>query len=83
MGRLEEPSADILVDAAHLAMHFSEARGQTGVEIIYTRRRYVAKPRGAAPGSVRILKEKTLLLELEPERLARLLGKPGIDDQTS
>lgn len=75
MGRLEEPSADILVDAAHLAVHFSEAKGQTGVEVIYTRRRYVAKPRGAAPGSVRIMKEKTLLLELEPERLARLLGK--------
>ncbi|MCU0662824.1 MAG: NFACT RNA binding domain-containing protein [Myxococcota bacterium] len=83
MGRLEEPSFDILVDAAHLAVHFSLARGQSGVEVIYTRRRYVAKPRGAAPGSVRIMKEKTLLLELEPERLARLLGKADIDGQTS
>jgi predicted ribosome quality control (RQC) complex YloA/Tae2 family protein len=74
MGRLEEPSADILIDAAHLAVHFSDAKGQSGVEVIYTRRKYVAKPRGAAPGSVRLIQEKTLLLDLEPQRLQRLLG---------
>ena len=58
-----------------------EARGDPDVEVIYTRRRYVQKPRGAAPGSVRLLREKTVLVRVEPSRLARLLGHPDAEDQ--
>lgn len=74
LGRGEVPSSDLLVDAAHLAVHFSDARGEDKVDVLYTRRRYVQKPRGAAPGAVRLLKEKNLCLACEPERLERLLG---------
>jgi predicted ribosome quality control (RQC) complex YloA/Tae2 family protein len=73
LGRGEEPSPELLVDAALLAAHFSDARGDTDVEVTWTRRRYVQKPRGAPPGSVRLLREKTILLEVDPDRLARLL----------
>ncbi len=73
LGRGEEPTPDLLVDAAHLAAHFSDARGDTDVEVVHTRRRYVQKPRGAAPGSVRLIKEKTLFLRVEQNRLERLL----------
>ncbi|HUT76342.1 MAG TPA: NFACT RNA binding domain-containing protein [Polyangia bacterium] len=75
MGRGEEPGPDLLVDAAHLAAHFSKARGEEDVEVTWTRRRYVQKPRGAPPGSVRLLQEKTILVRLEPARLARILGR--------
>jgi predicted ribosome quality control (RQC) complex YloA/Tae2 family protein len=83
MGRGEDPSPAILVDAAHLAAHFSEARNDGDVEVIYTRRRYVQKPRGAAPGSVRLLKERTLNLRLETHRLKKLLtNDPALVDVT-
>ena len=75
MGRGEDPSAELLVDAAHLAAHFSSARREGDVEVTWTRRRYVQKPRGAAPGSVRLLQEKTILVRIEPARLARLLDR--------
>ncbi len=75
MGRSEEPGPDLLVDAAHLAAHFSKARGGEDVEVTWTRRRYVQKPRGAPPGSVRLLREKTILVRLEPARLARIMAR--------
>lgn len=78
MGRDEEPGPDLLVDAAHLAAHFSSARGDADVEVTWTRRRWVTKPRGTPPGSVRLLREKTILVRVEPARLARILGRePG------
>ena len=73
MGRKETPHPMLLVDAAHLAAHFSTRKGSADVEVIYTRRRYVQKQKGSAPGSVRLLKEKCIVLRVEPERLDRLL----------
>ncbi len=63
-----------LLDAATLAAHFSEARGNTSVEVTYTDRRYVQKPRKAPQGQVTLLREKVLLLRVEPERVRRLLA---------
>ena len=77
MGRGEDPTSEILIDAAHLAVRFSDARDDDDVEVTYTRRKYVQKPRGAPPGSVRLLKEKTLYLKVDPERLMKLLGRNG------
>jgi len=78
LGRGEEPTPEMLVDAAHLAAFYSKAKDRDDVEVIYTRRRYVQKPRGAPPGSVRLLKEKTIFLRVEPDRIARLLDRePG------
>ncbi len=65
---------ELLVDAAHLAAHFSDARGETIVEVTYVQRRYVRKPRHSAPGAVTVEREKVLVLRREPERLARLLA---------
>jgi predicted ribosome quality control (RQC) complex YloA/Tae2 family protein len=74
MGRGEDPSSELLVDAAHLAAHFSEAKDDMDVDVIYTKRRYVQKPKGAAPGSVRLLQEKTISLRVEKKRLERLMA---------
>ncbi len=64
---------EVLLDAAHLAAHFSGARGEPIAEVQHTERRYVRKPKGSAPGAVTIEREKVLRLRVEPERLARLL----------
>jgi hypothetical protein len=66
--------SDLLVDAAHLAAHFSDARGEGTIEIQHTPRRYLRKPRGSAPGLVVVDREKVTVLRVEPERLARLLA---------
>lgn len=66
--------ADLLIDAAHLAAHFSDARGEPALEITTALRKHVRKPRGAAPGLVMIDREKVVSLRLEPERLAKLLA---------
>jgi predicted ribosome quality control (RQC) complex YloA/Tae2 family protein len=66
---------ELLVDAAHLAAHFSEARGEDVVEVQYTPRRYVRKPKGSAPGLVVVDREKVLVLRVEPERLRGLLER--------
>ena len=65
---------ELLIDAAHLAAHFSDLRGEPSAEIQHTERRYLRKPKGAAPGAVNVDREKVLLLRLEPARLERLLA---------
>ena len=75
--RLEKgagPDQETLLDAAHLAAHFSDARGEPSTEVAYTHVKYVRKPRGGAPGAVTYSQERTLLLRIEPVRLERLLA---------
>lgn len=70
--------ADLLVDAAHLAAHFSDAREEALVEIQTAERRHLRKPKGAAPGLVLVDREKVIALRIEPARLAALLGTEQI-----
>lgn len=70
---------ELLLDAAHLAAHFSDARGEPTVEISYTHKRHLRKPRGSAAGQVQLEREKVLALHVEPDRLARLLGQERND----
>lgn len=65
---------DLLADAAHLAAQFSEAKDELAVEIQYTPRRYLRKPRGSAPGLVVVDREKVLVLRREEARLRALLA---------
>ncbi len=66
--------AEWLIDAAHLAAHFSDARGESVVEITTAPRKWVRKPRGAAPGAVVVERERVITLRLEPDRLRALLA---------
>lgn len=65
---------ELLLDAAHAAAHYSEAKGDATVDVSYTPRRYVRKPRGSALGLVVLEREKVLRLQVEGERIARLLA---------
>ncbi len=76
--RLEKgkaPDQETLLDAAHLALHFSDARGEPQADVAYTRVKHVRKPKGSAPGAVTYSQEKVLLLRVEPRRIERLLGE--------
>lgn len=65
---------EVLLDAATLAAHHSDARGQELVEVTWTERRYVRKQRKSAVGQVTVDRERVLALRVEPARLTRLLA---------
>jgi predicted ribosome quality control (RQC) complex YloA/Tae2 family protein len=69
-----------LLDAATLAAHFSDARGEPQVEVACTQAKYVKKGRGVAPGAVTYSQERMLHLRIEPARVARLLAEEAIAD---
>jgi len=53
----------VLVKAAQLAAYFSQARNSSKVEVHYTKRKHVSKPRRAKPGLVRLLEFKSVKVE--------------------
>jgi predicted ribosome quality control (RQC) complex YloA/Tae2 family protein len=61
-----------LMEAAQIAAHYSKAKGRAKVEISYTPRKYVSKPRGAKPGLVMLSCRKTLLIKPDPGAVREL-----------
>lgn len=72
----------LLLDAAHLAAHFSAARSETTVEVQHASRRHVRKPKGMAAGAVLVDRERVVVLRVEPDRLARLLAAETRETRT-
>ncbi len=72
-----EVSQEVLLDAAHLALHHSGAKGEPRGEVSWVPVKFVKKVKGGAPGQVLYSREKTLVVRLEPERLERLLKTRG------
>jgi predicted ribosome quality control (RQC) complex YloA/Tae2 family protein len=60
--RAEIPHRTI-IEAAQLAAAFSQARRDAKVSIHYTQRKFLSKPKGAAPGLVRMSSFRSLLVE--------------------
>lgn len=52
-----------IIEAAQLAAHFSQARTDTKVNVHYTSRKFLSKPKGAAPGLVRMSNFRTVMVE--------------------
>lgn len=52
-----------LIEAAELAAKFSQARADAKVAVNYTQRKFVSKPKNAAPGLVRLASFRTILVE--------------------
>lgn len=80
LGKGEDPSPETLLDAATLAAYHSDARGAAVVEVRYARRKFVHKPRGAAPGRVAVSDARTIAIRIEPDRLARLLRRNVLEE---
>jgi predicted ribosome quality control (RQC) complex YloA/Tae2 family protein len=53
----------VLSRAAQLAAFFSQARNSSKVEVHYTQRKYVSKPRRAKPGLVKLMEFKSISVE--------------------
>ena len=62
-GKDSELDEDVLVKAAQLAAYFSQARNSSKVEVHYTKRKHVTKPRRAKPGLVRLVEFKSIKVE--------------------
>jgi predicted ribosome quality control (RQC) complex YloA/Tae2 family protein len=69
-----DPDSEELIDAAHLAVHFSPLRASARARVHVARRKEVHKPRGAKPGLVQLSGGRILDVRMQPERLRRLLG---------
>lgn len=61
-GRKEVPH-QTLIEAAQLAGFYSQAKGHPKAAVNYTQKKFVNKPRGAAPGKVSLSRFKTILVE--------------------
>jgi predicted ribosome quality control (RQC) complex YloA/Tae2 family protein len=61
-----------LLDAATLALQYSDLRKSGQGEVLYTYRKHVRKPRGAKPGLVTVTQDKHLYVKLDQKRLKRL-----------
>jgi len=49
-----------VIEAAQLAAHFSQANKDPKVDVHYTERKFLSKPKGAAPGLVRLQRFKNI-----------------------
>ena len=60
--RKEIPQRTV-IEAAQLAAHFSQARASGKVDVHYTERKFISKPKGAAPGLVRLSSFRNMTVE--------------------
>jgi predicted ribosome quality control (RQC) complex YloA/Tae2 family protein len=63
---------ETLKDAAVLAVLYSDLKRAGKGDVIYTKRKWVRKPKGASPGSVLVTQERTLFVHLDKARLDAL-----------
>ncbi len=57
------PDASLIDQAASYAAFNSKAKGSKLVPVIFTKKKYVRKPKGAAPGAVTVQKEQVTIVE--------------------
>jgi predicted ribosome quality control (RQC) complex YloA/Tae2 family protein len=67
-----DPPPETIRDAATLALLYSDMKKSGKGNVIYTRRKWVKKAKGQAPGAVIVTQEKTLHVSLEKKRLDAL-----------
>ena len=72
---------DVLLDAGTLALYFSKGRAGAHGDLFYTQVKYLRRAKGGKIGLVIPTQEKNLSVQLEDDRLKRLLGTRGRRDQ--
>lgn len=71
----KSPPLETLIDAGHLAVHYSQAHSETRVDLYYTQVKYLRRTRDASIGTVLPTQEKNFEVRMEPERLGKLLSQ--------
>ncbi len=66
--RQEMPQKSVILQAAAIAAWNSKARGAGLVPVIFTKRKYVTKPKGAPAGTVRVQREQVEMVK--PQKIA-------------
>ncbi|MCR9247949.1 MAG: NFACT RNA binding domain-containing protein [bacterium] len=72
-------SLETLLDAAMLAVHFSKARGERRVDVVYCLKKFVKKPKGLPAGAVIPSQTKTVTVDEDADRLRRLLDSAAAE----
>ena len=67
-----DPPVETLRDAATLALLYSDLKKAGKGDVIYTRRKWIRKAKGAGPGSVTVTQERSLFIRLDKARLDAL-----------
>lgn len=67
-----DPPPETLRDAATLALLYSDLKKSGKGDVIYTRRKWVKKAKGQAPGAVTVTQEKSIHVSLDKKRLDAL-----------
>ena len=70
-----DPPPETVRDAATLALLYSDLKKSGKGDVIYTRRKWVKKAKGQAPGAVIVTQEKSLHVSLERKRLDALKAR--------
>lgn len=70
-----DPPPESLKDAATLALLYSDLKKSGKGEVIYTKRKWVKKAKGQAPGAVLVTQEKSLHMKLDKQRLEALKAR--------
>lgn len=70
-----DPPSETIRDAATLALLYSDLKKSGKGDVIYTRRKWVKKAKGQAPGAVVVTQEKSLYVSLEKNRLEALKSR--------
>lgn len=73
-----DPPPETIRDAATLALLYSDLKKSGKGEVIFTKRKWVKKAKGQAPGAVIVTQEKSIHVNLDRKRLEALkLRSPG------
>jgi predicted ribosome quality control (RQC) complex YloA/Tae2 family protein len=79
LARGQEPDTETLLDAAHLAVHYSKAPKAGFVEVMWTRRKHVRAVKKGRPGQVLVEGDRTVSFHSDPARVERLLAGRSSD----
>ena len=79
-----EIGRETILDAATLALYYSKGKTDGAGDVIYTERKFIAKPKGLAPGAVNVSKHRVIRVELDEERIKSLKQRvPGSSDEAT
>jgi predicted ribosome quality control (RQC) complex YloA/Tae2 family protein len=79
LGKGADPPPETLRDAAMLALLYSDLKKSAKGDVIYTRRKWVKKAKGQAPGAVIVTQEKSVHISLDKIRLDALKNRTRHD----
>lgn len=73
-GQKQIPPLPVLLQAAKLAAYYSKIKNETTVNVIYTFKKYIKKPKNSKAGMVIYSQEKNLLVKINPQEIKSFIS---------